>query len=252
MDYVVRLEQFEGPLDLLLHLIRRAQIDIKDIFLSQITEQYLATIRQAESMDMDVSSAFVAMAATLLEIKSRALLPRPPKVSDADDEQEDPEAALIRQLTEYKLFKEASEEMRQMERIGKQMYFKLPEELPPPGLELDLEGVDTQGLYEAFSNVLLRKMARQQAADRPAREIQRDVFTISGKMVYIQRKLKGRGRVRFDALFGEAATREEVIVTFIAMLELLRLGRIGVRQTQQFGPIDIRWMEKEAGSDAAQ
>ena len=128
--YYVSLKQFEGPLDLLLHLITRAKVDIKDIFVSEITEQYLASMGSVDELDMDTASEFLTMAATLLEIKSRALLPRPPE--PAEDGEETPEQTLIRRLEEYKLYKESAGRMKEFEQAAMQVFSKLPEEYPLP------------------------------------------------------------------------------------------------------------------------
>ena len=134
MAYIVSLKQFDGPLDLLLTLISTAKIDIQDIFVSEITEQYLESMRLIDELDMDTASEFLQMAATLLEIKSRAMLPKPPKPEDPNELS--PEEALIRQLTEYKLFKEASEKMHVLEEEARALLTKMPEEypLPPPNI----------------------------------------------------------------------------------------------------------------------
>ena len=137
MALTLHLNRFDGPLDLLLFLIGKAKIDIKDIFVSQVTDQYIESVREAESLDMEDASAFIAMAATLIEIKSRALLPRP---EPDDSEEEDPEAALIRQLEEYQRFKQASEDMRLLEEAANRMFRKLPEEFPLPPAVLIRKG----------------------------------------------------------------------------------------------------------------
>ena len=140
--YYVSLKQFEGPLDLLLHLITRAKVDIKDIFVSEITEQYLASMGSVDELDMDTASEFLTMAATLLEIKSRALLPRPPE--PAEDGEETPEQTLIRRLEEYKLYKESAGRMKEFEQAAMQVFSKLPEEYPLPPQETELVGLTLQ------------------------------------------------------------------------------------------------------------
>ncbi|MGI6004592.1 MAG: segregation and condensation protein A [Christensenellales bacterium] len=242
--YIVQLDQFEGPLDLLLHLIRRAQIDIADIFVSQITQQYLDIMQAAESIDMEVSSEFIAMAATLVEIKSRSLLPRPPK--ETEEAQEDPEALLIRQLEEYNRFKQASEALRNLEALGKQSFYKLPEELLPPEPELDLEGVGVDALYEALKSVILRSRERTMREQIPRqRDIMRDAFTVGERIGYIRNTLKARRTMRFDELFEEAVTRPEIVTTFIAMLELMRMRRIKISQSRVYDPIVLSWRDRK-------
>ena len=130
----IRLKQFDGPLDLLLHLIGKAKIDLKDIFVSEITEQYIEAVHSAPDFDMDEASEFVAMAALLLEIKSRSLLPKPPK-----EDEEDPEQLLLQRLIAYKQFKETAQRMAEFEKNAREVFGKLPEEypLPPPEIEID-------------------------------------------------------------------------------------------------------------------
>lgn len=243
MDLVVKLSAFEGPMDLLLHLVRKAEINIEDIFVSQITEQYLQIIHQAEQLDMEVAGEFITMAAMLLEIKSRAMLPKP-QIEDVETEDElDPEEMLIQQLTLYNLFKEASDQMRRMESEGTAHRYKLPEEILPQKPQLDLTGVTAQSLYDAFSSLLLRR-AGEDAPSAPARTIRRDAFTVPDRMAYLRRMLRSRGVMRFDELFDDACTRAQIVVTFMALLEMMRLGRIGVRQNGTFSDICITWRQQ--------
>ena len=145
MAYRVHIRQFDGPLDLLLHLIGRAEIDIADIFVSEITQQYLSYMDQLDEVDMDTASDFLAMAATLLYIKSRHLLPRPPR-EEAEDAQEDPEQALIRQLREYKAFKEAGGELQALLQSARDSFTRLPEDVPLPPPRVELTGAMQDGL----------------------------------------------------------------------------------------------------------
>ena len=154
MAYTVSLKQFDGPLDLLLTLIGKARIDIQEIFVSEITEQYLAYMAGVDELDMESASEFLQMAATLVEIKSRAMLPKPPRVED--EEGLTPEEALVRQLTEYKKFKEASREMQKLESEAREILTKLPEEFPLPPQEVELTGLTLEKLTRAFARVLKR------------------------------------------------------------------------------------------------
>ena len=142
MAYQVHLKQFDGPLDLLLHLIEQAEVDIKDIFISEITTQYLAYMAQVDELDMDTASEFLTMAATLVYIKSRSLLPRPPK---EEEEGEDPAETLIRQLREYKAIKLAGQRLQELEQAARGMYTKLPEEFLLPPQEVVWEGGTREG-----------------------------------------------------------------------------------------------------------
>ena len=239
MPYVVSLKQFDGPLDLLLTLISKAKIDIRDIFVSQITEQYLEYMQGVDELDMDSASEFLQMAATLVEIKSRALLPKPPKPEDPDEET--PEQALIRQLTEYKAFKETCEDLKKLEETASLMLNKLPEEYPLPPPEVELTGLTLEGLTKAFLRVLSR--ATESEAPQHLREIKRDAFTVQNCMLRLQSLIR-KGPTTFDALFSDDITRAEVVGMFMAMLELMRLGRLDVRQKGVFGEIVLSPVKK--------
>ena len=235
MAMTFQLKDFDGPLDLLLFLISKEKIDIKDIFISQITDQYIESVRSAVDLDMDDATDFLVMAATLLEIKSRAMLPRPPKV----DEGEDPEQALIRQLEEYKRFRETADAMKQFEKAAAEVFTKLPEEYPLPPQETELVGLTLQGLTEAF----LRIWSRAPAADEPEvnryapRDIRRDEHTVQECMLTLVKGIRRKGRMRFEEAFSGAPTKEEVVTLFLALLELLKLGEAHIEQEGVYGDI---------------
>ena len=238
MAYVVTLSQFEGPLDLLLHLITRAKVDIKDIFVSEITEQYLASLEGIDELDMDVASEFLTMAATLLEIKSRAMLPRPPKV---DEGEEDPEAALIRQLEEYKRFRETADAMKQFEKAAGNLFTKLPEEYPLPPQETELVGLTLEGLTAAFLRIWQRKPDRDEETPEvnhyAPRDIRRDEHNVQDCMLSLLKGIRRKGRMTFDEAFSAAPTKEEVVTLFLALLELLKLGETHIEQEGIYGEI---------------
>lgn len=236
MSYSVSLASFDGPLDLLLTLIGKAQIDICDIFVSEITEQYLSYMDAVDDLDMDSASEFIQMAATLLEIKSRRLLPAPPKPEDP--EEETPEQMLIRQLTEYKAFKEVSGEMKKLEEDAKQLFSKLPEEYPLPPKQYELTGLTLEGLQKAFARVLMRLEQQQGAENLAKREIRRDVYTVGQCMTRIQSRVR-KSPVAFSALFKDVPGREEMVTVFLALLELIRLDRVNVSQKSIFAEIMI-------------
>ena len=231
MAVSIHLKQFDGPLDLLLHLVGKAKIDLKDIFVSEITEQYIEAVRSAPDFDMDEASEFIAMAALLVEIKSRHLLPKPPK-----EDEEDPEQALIARLTAYKQFKESAQSMAQFEKSARQVFGKLPEEypLPPPTLELD--GLTLKALWEALLRVQNRVPPDPREVDFRLRDIRRDSHTVEGCMEAIESRLV-MGNAGFDELFSAAPDREEVVTLFIALLELLKLGKAHVVQNATFDRI---------------
>lgn len=241
MAYHVQLKEFEGPLDLLLHLISRAKVDIRDIFVSEITEQYLSSMEDISSLDMDAASEFLAMAATLLEIKSRALLPRPPKVEEGE---ESPEEALIRRLAEYAALKQGVDKMVEFEQAASRMFAKLPEEIPLPPPVLELSNLTMEGLMAAFRRVLER--AKKEPEPPPAvREIQRDKLSVQACMFSIAARVR-KGPCLFDELFSEQPSKDEVVTLFMAILELLKLGRLRAEQTGIFG--EIRLIESLEGS----
>ena len=234
MPYIVSLKQFDGPLDLLLTLISNAKVDIQDIFVSEITEQYLETMKLVDELDMDSASEFLQMAATLLEIKSRAMLPKPPRPESEDELS--PEEALIKQLTEYKQFKEASERMHQLEEEARALMTKMPEEYPLPPPNIEITGLTLDKLVRAFQRVLARAEASEQAENMANREILRDQFTVSGCMSRIARKLRG-GRFAFSELFDERMSRAELITMFSALLEMAKLGRVHIEQQAAYEEI---------------
>lgn len=234
MPYIVSLKQFDGPLDLLLTLISNAKVDIQDIFVSEITEQYLESMKLVDELDMDSASEFLQMAATLLEIKSRAMLPKPPKPENEDELS--PEEALIKQLTEYKQFKELSARMHQLEQEARALMTKLPEEYPLPPPNIEITGLTLEKLFKAYQKVLARAERAEQAELMASREIRRDTFTVSGCMARISRKLRG-GTFRFSELFQDVSTRQEVVTMFMALLELIKLNKIHVKQDNAYDEI---------------
>ena len=250
MAYVVSLKQFEGPLDLLLHLISKAKVDIKDIFVSEITEQYLASLEGIDELDMDKASEFLTMAATLLEIKSRALLPRPP--APQEEGEETPEQALIRRLEEYRLYKESAGRMKEFDQAAMQVFSKLPEEYPLPPQPVELTGLSLDGLVRALERII----ARQTQAEDPGRvfrSITRDRFTIEQCVFNLTSRLR-KGPVLFTDMLSDQVTRDEIVSYFMAMLELIKMGRLHARQEHTFDDILIlpgRGDEEDAAHPAA-
>ena len=242
MPLTLHLGQFEGPLDMLLFLIGKAKIDIKDIFVSEVTDQYIQSVQNAPDLDMDDASAFINMAATLLEIKSRSLLPKP-KVEEGE---EDPEQALIRQLEEYQRFKEIAQNMQGFEKAAALMFEKLPEEYPLPPPTLELKNLTMEGLLAAFARVMARVKEEDEEPIQTARRIVRDEFTVPRCSAHILKRLK-KGPVKFDELFSPQPSRDEVVTLFLALLELLRLGRVSAEQDGIFGDMVL---EARAGEPA--
>ena len=226
MKYEIKLSAFEGPLDLLLHLISRAKIDIKDIFVSQITEQYLEYIEDMDSLDMDMASDFLQMAATLIYIKSRSLIPRS-KDEDIDEEGLTPEERLIAKLNEYKRYKSVSEELKKCECEAALSYYKLPEEVISQDTDTIYVNADVDMLCSMFLNVM--KKVKEQSVPQPEVKIFRDSFNVKQQMKVIIARLSIVSRLMF----------EEVAVTFLSLLELLHKNKIRVRQEDAFSRICI-------------
>ena len=243
MELQLKLNQFEGPLDLLLHLLDKDKIDIKDIFVSDITEQYLKYIENIAEFDMENASEFLTVAAHLLEIKSRSLLPKPAPLEEGE---EDPEQALIRRLTEYKMYKEAGEKLHDLEEENLKVYYKLPEEINMQQ-RIELEDMKLDALMEAFGEVLKRfenKTVKKQ------REIRRDTYTVKGKMAYIRRRLSSKKEMSFFDMFEDDGNKSEVVTTFAAMLELWKNRYLKLQQKENFGDILVK-LNLEADSQPA-
>ncbi len=241
MAIVVDLKKYEytGPLDMLLDMIHEAKIDIKDIFISEITEQFIASVANIGELNMDNASEFIQMAALLVEIKSRSLLPKPPEPEDEDAET--PEQALIRQLEEYKKFKEISQEMRSLEEAAKALYTKLPEEYPLPPQTFELTGLTLPALTKAFQRVLrrLEELAEnEQFENFSRREVRREVYTVAQCMALIMKRVSS-GSVSFFSLFEDAPDKEAVISVFMGLLELLKNGKVTAKQEDEYGDITI-------------
>ena len=238
MELTFRLKDFDGPLDLLLTLVGKAQIDIRDIFVSEITDQYLTIVQQADDLNMDEASDFLVMAATLLEIKSRAMLPRPPE----PEEGEDPETELIRRLEEYKQIRESVDRMKAFEEAAKNVFTKLPEEYPLPPPEIELRGLTLEGLMRALERILERKRGLDDDPESnhyAPRNIHRDQHNVQECMLDLMKKIRKKRRIDFEEALTEQPTREEVITYFLAILELIKLGRLHLIQEETYGRIEL-------------
>ena len=233
----VKLSAFEGPLDLLLHLIKCAKIEIKDIFVSQITEQYLQLMEDMSGLDLNAASEFIEMAAYLIEIKSRSLLPKhAEEVAVADD----PEKELIHRLEEYKLFKEASEKLQLYDNVNR--FWREPDQSLSRGNFVlgDMCAVDLVG---ALSKILA-KMERRSIV-LASRKLEKDRFTVSDKIGHIKDYLITRKKVVFAELFEADYTKSEVITTFLALLELLKNQFVTAKQAEVYGDIVIERTDNE-------
>lgn len=237
-EYKVRLEVFEGPLDLLLYLIKREEVDIYDIPIERITKHYLEYMETFQTLNIELAGEFIVMAATLLYIKSRMLLPVDQQLPEEDAEDDDPRWELIRQLVEYKKFKEAAERLREREALRDAMFPRMPATPDLPPVEnLLIEEVGLFDLINAFQKVLKRLEPKQE----DLREIFAENFTVGDKIDAISRLTASGVPLRFDELFSGSASRAEIVVTFLAMLELIRMKLLKVRQEAVFGEI---WIER--------
>ena len=240
----VRVEAFEGPLPLLCHLIEKSEINIHDIPISELTTQYLQYLDSLGGEDMDSMSEFILMAATLLEIKSRMLLPNPPK--EEGEEEEDPRAELVRRLLEYKRFQEAAQFLQENEGADERCYFKtadssLPKELVPakPVLSEVLSGITLDSLYAAYTEVLKRRELKIDKVRAGFNAVTRDMFTIEEKTEYILDLLNLRSIIEFSEIFRAKSMRMEIVVTFLALLELIKQRLVNISGDGVFDSIKI-------------
>lgn len=251
MKIAFKIEQFEGPLDLLLNLISREEIDIYDIPIVRITDQYLAYIENMPEMDLDITSEFLLMAATLIEIKSKMLLPE----GNASEEDlmhygHDPREELVSRLIEYKRFKDAAFLLREKEGVLDEVVFKEQEELSPYTKQLSNASLNEKLEKELLEEAILRLMQKASRFDEERSQffkgIKRDNFTVEEKISFIRGQICEANTVTFNALFGNDFLVEEVVVTFLALLELLKMKEISITQNGIFGDIYIEKKEVTA------
>lgn len=234
-QYKVQIEQFEGPLDLLLHLIGRARIDIEQIFVSEVTGQYLRFIADMPVLSMDRASEFIEMAATLVYIKSRMILPCEPVL---EEDEEDPEQELIDRLKVYKVYKDLSYELKAHESAGLDVFYKLPEEISFGDEKWEIEQMTLGSLCDAFREVLLRLPdAKYERVEEV--QIHNDMFTVKERTRYILRTLGSMGSASFFSLFAQSRTRLEVAVTFLALLDLINKNLVSIKQEACYQDIII-------------
>lgn len=238
----LKLSNFDGPLDLLLSLVKENKIEIKDIFVSQVTEQFLEYMNQVSELDVELASEYMAMAATLLEIKSRALLP--PVVKDDEPEEETPETVLIRQLEEYKLFKEIVTELKEQENVDR--FYRDPDKNVGKEVSVIKENLSLDGFIAAFNKFLAKLQVKSQQSTTVSRTMARESFSVPQKINFIREVLKTVNEFKFTELFEPGASRNEYVTTFIAVLELTKLQIITIRQSDIFEDIVI---VKREGSD---
>jgi segregation and condensation protein A len=234
--YQVKLEAFTGPMDLLLHLIRKHQINIYDIPIALIAQQYLEYLTMMKTLNLSLAGEFLVMAATLLYIKSRMLLPKEEKAETEDEEGLDPRMELVRQLVEYERFKEAAGTLVARELLWRESFSRDP--LPLLAESADEEDMATEDLQlfdllSAFQDVLDRAPTDQLV------ELSRETWTVQDRIQVILERLEGESTVPFEGLFEQHWSRPLVIVTFLALLELVRMNLVRLFQGEWFGPIQV-------------
>lgn len=249
MGIPVRLEVFEGPLDLLLFLIDRNKIDIYDIPIVLITEQYMEYIKNMDTRDMDVMSEFLVMAATLVKIKSKMLLPR----DETKEEEEDPRQELVERLLEYKMYKYMSLALKDRQVDAAKVLYKqptIPKEVacykPKTNVKELMEDVTLQRLQQIFQSVIRRQADKVDPIRSEFGKIEKEEVTLSDRMIYIQSYAKQKGRFSFRSLLEAQSSKVQIIVTFLGILELMKISVIEVVQDTLFEDIQISFTGKEA------
>ena len=239
-DYKVKLDIFEGPLDLLLYLIKKDEVDVYDVSIEKITGEYLKYLDTFKMLNIDLAAEFVSMAANLMYIKSRTLLPKHVRPPEDDAEEDDPRWELIRQLIEYKKFKDAAEFLHLRAEAQENYYAVAPQLTEPPQVKTPEEfpNVGIFDLIRAFQKVLNRF---EEVVD--FHEIVDERYTVSDKIDALLTRLSPGSSIKFSKLFDDATTRDEVIVTFIAMLELIKLHQLRVVQDVMLGEIELHRYE---------
>jgi len=236
-EYKVKFEVFEGPLDLLLYLIKKEEVDIYEVNLTKLATQFIEYIEMMREFDLEIAGEFLVMASTLMYIKSRELLPVDQQAQlEGEEEGEDPRWELIRQLVEYKKFKDAAAQLQVLEATQENVFPRVPPKLEfasdKPAPKPDVSIFD---LLNAVNTVLKRFEKRD-----PTRDIFEDKWTVSEKIEYVIRILSTHEAIRFSELFEDATSRSEVVCTFLALLELIRLKQLIVAQSEDFGEIEIK------------
>jgi segregation and condensation protein A len=237
-EYKVQFEVFEGPLDLLLYLIKKEEVDIYQVNLTKLATQFIEHVDLMRTFDLEVAGEFLVMASTLMFIKSRELLPVDQQVVvEGEEEGEDPRWELIRQLVEYKKFKDAAAQLQVLETRQEHVFPRLPG-------KIQFENTDTPAKPEAgifdLLNAVNAVLKRFQQKEAGTREIYEDKWTVSEKIEFVLATISERGLVKFSELFATAANRSEVVCTFLALLELIRLKQLTCLQGEAFEEIEIR------------
>ncbi len=234
-EYKVKFEVFEGPLDLLLYLIKKEEVDIYEVNLTRLASQFIEYIETMRLLDLEIAGEFLVMAATLMYIKSRELLPVDQQAQvEGDDDGEDPRWELIRQLVEYKKFKDAAAQLAVLESRQQDIFPRMPGKLEFEVAAPARPEVSIFDLVNAVNSVLKRFTKRDDL-----RDIFEDKWTVSEKIEQLMRALSERAQMKFSELFAGVTSRSEVVVTFLALLELIRLKQIVAVQREAFGEIEV-------------
>lgn len=249
MDLKVKLQVFEGPLDLLLHLLEKNKVNIYDIPIVEITRQYLDYVNQMEKEDLNIVSDFLVMAATLLDIKSRMLLP---VEINEEGEEEDPRAELVARLLEYKKYKAMAQELQDMETGARGLLFKLPtvpKEVakyePPIDLDKLLDGVTLAKLQRVFDSVMKRQRDKVDPIRSNFGTIKREPISLENRIREVMRFARQHRRFCFRQMLEQQGDRLEIVVTFLAVLELMKMGKICLTQESIFDEMNIETIEEE-------
>ena len=237
VGYTFHLKDFEGQLDTLLFLISKSKMTIEEVKLADITSQYLEYMKEIDSIDLSKASEFIVMASKLIEIKSKSLLPKP---REEDNEPVDEEAEIKQRLAEYKLYKEASEKLKTYETVG--IMYRAPDDTVGKP-RLVLKDMNMQGLTEALKKMFLK--LEQRAVEIKERHIVKDRFTVAEKISMIKDTLLLKKKVLFTELFDDVYTKSEIITTFQALLELIKLQYVTAEQKETFGDIILNKVEYE-------
>ena len=242
MEYKVKINEFEGPLDLLLHLIKESKVEIWDIKIEEIVEQYLRYIEAMKEMNLDVASSYLVMASELIELKSKMLLPRKEEQQEAEEEI-DPREALIQRLVEYQKYKEVTKEFKELEEKRKDIHTKLPESL------MEYQEEDTiinSDLHVEDLMLALKKVLQRKELDKPLKtNVTTREISISERRKSIKNILRERKKVDFYELF-EETTREYIVVTFLTILEMAKKQELTIRQENNFDHIVCELREDKA------
>lgn len=247
MSISIKIENFEGPFDLLLHLIKKNQMNIYEVKISEITYQYISYLKAMEEMDLEVASEFVVIAATLLEIKSKELLPKVTIDDEEESNEADSKEELIEKLIQYKKFKEVAKFLSKKENNEGVVYSK-PAEIIEEDKVLDLKellkNITLLKLYNIFNEIINNYYSKKNLGNRIPKRISIDKYKIEDKMDYLQHIFRQQKRGYFSDIVFQCESKVEVIVTFLAMLELIRLKRIKVIQENNFTEIYMEEVEQ--------